>query len=73
MSTWIQIGRRVARISVVTQKVGLSRSTLWRLTRAGLFPAPVQLSARCVGWDLDEIDQWLEQRAATRATKFSNN
>ena len=60
-------GRRILRIAGVVAKTGLSRSTLWRLTKAGLFPAPVVLAARAVGWFDDEIDSYLEARAAERA------
>lgn len=26
------------------------------------FPKPVKLSTRCVGWRLDELQAWIEQR-----------
>jgi prophage regulatory protein len=62
-------GRKIVRISGVVTKTGLSRSTLWRLTKAGSFPAPVTLAARAVGWFDDEIDAYLEARAAEREAR----
>ncbi len=45
----------------------LSRTTLWRMARAGTFPAPVRLSPGRVAWRQDEVDAWVasrERRAA---------
>jgi prophage regulatory protein len=54
--------QRVLRCREVTVRVGLSRTTLWRLRRQGDFPAPRQLSANAVGWIEEEIDQWIASR-----------
>ena len=54
----------------VTDKVGISHTTLWRLRRSGEFPEPIQLSTRRIGWREDEVEQYLEsRRAQTPATK----
>lgn len=44
--------------------VGLSRSTAWRLQRAGDFPKPVQLSPGRVGWWESELTAWKTARSA---------
>ena len=43
---------------------GLSRSTLWRKSRAehDPFPIPIQLSANRIGWHDFEIRDWLDAR-----------
>jgi prophage regulatory protein len=46
----------------VSQRVGLSAVTIWRLEKAGKFPSRVQLGPRCVGWKEEEINQWIESR-----------
>jgi len=48
---------------------GLSRTTLWRLERAGAFPTRVQLGANSVGWRAEEVKAWIEgrPRAVTQA------
>jgi prophage regulatory protein len=56
----IQIG--VLRLPAVTQKVGLSRSTIYLLMQRGEFPRPVQLSLRAVGWYQTDVDAWLQSR-----------
>jgi prophage regulatory protein len=48
----------------VTQRVALSRSTIWRLERAGQFPNRRRLSVNKVAWWEPEIQQWLENHVA---------
>lgn len=43
---------------------GISRTTCWRLERAGDFPKKIQLSAGAVGWRMTEIMDWLKARQA---------
>jgi predicted DNA-binding transcriptional regulator AlpA len=47
--------------------VGFSRSTAWRLQRAGDFPKPVQLSPGRVGWWESELTAWKASRNAGSA------
>jgi predicted DNA-binding transcriptional regulator AlpA len=47
--------------------VPLEASTIWRLVKAGNFPAPVRLSANTVAWDLAEVESWLNARKEERA------
>jgi prophage regulatory protein len=54
--------RRVIRPNRAAERVGLSLSTVWRLVRAGDFPAPIRLSARAVGWTEVSIETWLASR-----------
>jgi prophage regulatory protein len=43
---------------------GLSRSTRWRLERAGKFPRRRQISDNAVGWLKSELLAWLASKAA---------
>ena len=54
---------RVLRLREVLERVGLSKSTLWRLIKAGQFPKPISLGPRAVGWIEEEIDQWISSRS----------
>lgn len=49
------------RIKTVLEKVPLSRSTIWRLERAGNFPKRVKLSKCSVAWNLAEIEEWISK------------
>jgi prophage regulatory protein len=46
----------------VAQRVALSRSTIWRMERAGQFPKRRRLSVNKVAWYEPEIDEWLQNR-----------
>jgi prophage regulatory protein len=43
-----------------------SRVQLWKLVKAGLFPAPIKISANRNAWLQHEVLAWIEQRAAER-------
>ena len=58
--------RRILRLPEVEKLVGLKHATIYVLMSQGLFPTPVPLSRRAVGWVEDEIDDWLEARIAER-------
>lgn len=44
-----------------------SSPTLWRMVRAGTFPAPVKLAPRVTAWRTEDLECWENERA--RATK----
>ena len=50
------------RIDEVVERVGLSKSTLWRLERANEFPARRQISRGAVGWLDEEVEAWMRSR-----------
>ena len=50
------------RAEVVTL-VGLGYSTIWRLERAGGFPARRKLSPCRVAWVRSEVEAWVETRS----------
>lgn len=45
------------------EKIGLSRSTVWRLEKEGKFPKHIKLSSQAIGWVEAEIDAWLLNRS----------
>lgn len=50
----------------VQERIGLSRSELYRLISLGRFPRPVPLGERVRAWDADEVEAWIEGRIAAR-------
>jgi len=52
----------ILRIKEVVNVVGLSRVTVWRMERAGKFPARIQLGERAVGWRRADVEKWIESR-----------
>jgi len=53
---------RFLRESQIFELTGLSKTTRWRLERAGKFPKKRQLSPNAVGWIEAEIQVWLNSR-----------
>lgn len=54
--------RMIGRLADVMAIVGISRPTIDRLEAAGNFPKRIRLGRAAVGWDLNEVRAWLEQR-----------
>lgn len=52
----------VLRRKEVERITSVSRSTLYAWCRRGLFPRPIQLGPRAVGWRAEEVHAWLAQR-----------
>ena len=53
---------RFIRPSEVLSMIGVSRTTLWRMVRDGLFPAPVRITKRNRGYVLDDVEAWMRGR-----------
>lgn len=58
--------RRVLRLPEVITKTGLSRTTLYTMSKAGHFPESISLGGKAMGWIEAEIDHWIEERMAER-------
>jgi prophage regulatory protein len=54
-------------VKAVVQRTGLSRTTVWRLERRGLFPARRQISPGTIGWIATEVEDWINRRPAKKA------
>jgi prophage regulatory protein len=54
--------KRVLDHKALLERVPISRTTLWRMERAGDFPRRIQISAHRVGWFEAEVDAWLDGR-----------
>lgn len=55
----------------VRDKVLYSPAHIARLEAAGQFPVRVRLGAGRVGWVEQEVEDWLQERAARRGTSGS--
>ena len=44
--------------------IGVSRTTLWRMVRAGRFPAPVRITERSAGFLQETVESWMRSRVA---------
>ena len=48
----------------VCSKIGLSKSTVYRLINLGEFPAPKKYSKRSARWMESTIDLWMQSRGS---------
>jgi prophage regulatory protein len=53
---------RILRLHQVTEAVGLSKASIYRLAKLGLFPKPFKIGISAVGWDEAEIEFWVFER-----------
>lgn len=56
------LAEKALRIRDVCNRVGISRTHLYRLVSRGLFPAPIRLSERVSVWRESEVNGWLHQK-----------
>lgn len=50
----------------VLRITGLSDTTLWRMSRARKFPAPIQISTNRIAWLSSEVAEWQRKMIAAR-------
>ena len=53
----------------VEAALGVSRRTVERMVREGKFPMPVQLTPNRVGWKVDTVTGWLDERSKGLAAR----
>ena len=64
--------RKIIRAAEVVEMLAISRTTLWRLIKAGKFPPPLKLSVRARGWRLSDVEAWLDSRERFGAGWLTN-
>ena len=52
----------ILRLPEVKQRTGLSRSSIYLRISNKVFPAPISLGGRSVGWLEVEIEEWIVAR-----------
>ena len=57
---------RLIKLPEVKSRTGNSKSHIYDLSKKGLFPKPVKLSAHSSAWVESEVDQWIDDRIAER-------
>lgn len=53
---------RFIRLPKVMERIGYSKSNIYKLMATGLFPRPIQLGARAVAWIDEEVEAWIRER-----------
>ncbi len=58
--------KKILRMEILPDRVGLRRSSIYAKVAAGDFPKPIPLGSRAVGWLESEIEAWLDAQAGKR-------
>lgn len=59
--------REILRLPDVLEMIGVGRRTLYRWSRNGDFPAPIQLGPNSIGWRRADVEEWIESRPTATA------
>jgi prophage regulatory protein len=51
---------RFMRLPEVMEVTGLQKTTIYKMSNEGRFPARIKLSTRIVGWSKKAVNEWLE-------------
>lgn len=54
---------RLLRMPEVLKKLGISSTTVWRLSKKNDFPPAIRISPGAVGWREADIERWIAERA----------
>ena len=66
MSEYEELQMKILRLKEVLARTGLGRSSVYKFIAEGVFPKPVSLGDRAVGWVEEEIDSWIKERIVAR-------
>ena len=53
---------KILRLPAVLERVGIGKTALYGLISRGEFPPPIRLSTRAVGWCVEEVELWINER-----------
>ena len=56
----------VLRLAEIARLLSRSASSINRDRRLGLFPPPIRIGRRSVGWRRSQIEAWLQEREGAR-------
>lgn len=51
--------RRIIRMRALSQRIGLSKTEIYRRIQSGTFVTPLKLGERSIGFDEAEVEAWL--------------
>lgn len=63
----IETSDRLLDLNEVRRLIPVSRTSMWKWRRQGLFPRPVQLPGSRVAWRASDIQKWITERPAQSA------
>ena len=59
----VKMSKFILRMKDVVEIVGVSENTIRNWINQEIFPKPIKLGPRAVGWRSEQIEDWLHERA----------
>lgn len=59
---------RILRRSEVESRTGIPESTMYALIAQNMFPKPIRILKRAVGWLEEDINNWIEKKITESRT-----
>jgi predicted DNA-binding transcriptional regulator AlpA len=59
--------KKILRPKDGANRLSVSLATFWRIAKQEDFPSKILISKKAVGWNADEIDEYLRSRTVARA------
>ena len=63
--------KRTIRRHQLREMVPLADTTIYDMEQRGEFPQRFYLTSRCVVWDLNEVEAWLEERRRAQRDRIA--
>ena len=59
--------QKILSINDICQLVQRNRKTLWTWVHQGLFPQPIKMNGRTIGWPESSYQQWLNEKVVEKS------
>lgn len=57
---------RIMPLKEVSEALGRTPKTIWRWwAKEKIFPQPIQMNGRCLGWRESEVNKWIESQGGS--------
>jgi len=63
---WMSQNNKIIRLNEVMDMTGLSRSTIYRMMDKEDFPLSTSLGERAIGWSMQEVQEWVQNKLNIR-------
>ena len=62
----LMIEKKIVRFKELRKIIPLSRTSIYRKVKDGVFPKPIKLGTLAIGWLESDINEWIENKQKER-------
>lgn len=59
---------KLLKLKGVIEMTSLSKASIYRQVKAGIFPDPIRIGPRAVAWVVSEVESWIEDKKSQRGS-----